>query len=74
MFKCRNSTNPNATVCADSQSIDRYFNDKTFSFGFVNTYFDFNDFTDPIKYFIDDSMFYEVESSKHKKANVFVQK
>ena len=61
-------------MCANQVTIDSFFEDKTFSFAFVNTQFDFTDFEKPIKYFIDDSLFYELESSKHKKANVYIQK
>lgn len=32
-----------------------------------------DDYTKPIKYFIDDSMFFEIDSKISKKANFFVQ-
>lgn len=43
-----------------------------FSWAFVNSYFDFNDYNQQIKYFIDDSLFWEIESQKSKKCNFYV--
>lgn len=36
--------------------------------------FDFNDFEDPIKTFVDDSIFFELESDRAKKVNFFTMK
>jgi len=43
-------------------------------FAFVNTLFDFNDYDAPIQRFIDDSLFWELEPDRIKKANFFVKK
>jgi len=40
----------------------------------VNTFFDFFDFQNPVKYFIDDSLFFELEMGKTKKTNLYVKK
>ena len=46
----------------------------TFSIAFVNFYFDYSDYIKPFKPFIDDSLFWEIESSRVKKANFYVMK
>lgn len=33
-----------------------------FNFAFINSYFDFNDYEKQIKFFIDDSFFWELEA------------
>ncbi len=38
----------------------------------VNNYFDVNDFDNPIKSFLDDTLFWYIDSDKLKMANVFV--
>lgn len=40
----------------------------------VNSYLDFTDYNDPIKHYVDDIHFFEIEHDRHKKANVFVMK
>lgn len=40
----------------------------------VNAYLDFNDYNDPVKHFIDDPLFYHMESTRHKRADVYVMK
>ncbi|CDW91266.1 UNKNOWN [Stylonychia lemnae] len=61
--------------CQDQQVIDDYFNQEVFSLAFINTYFDFFNFREqnPIRKFIDDQFFLELESSKIKKANIYFQ-
>lgn len=39
---------------------------------FVNSYFDFNDFVTPIKNYIDDSLFFDLEPDRVKQANFYV--
>lgn len=70
--KCLNSTKPNATVCADENTINSFLDPLQFSMAFVNTYFDFNDYVNPIHYFIDDSFFFQLEPLIHKEANFFI--
>lgn len=43
-----------------------------FSFPFVNQYLDFADFQQPIKKYLDDQLFWEVEATMIKRANFFV--
>ncbi|CDW89839.1 UNKNOWN [Stylonychia lemnae] len=62
--------------CKDQSAIDNYFENEKFNFAFVNTFFDFTDFKteeSAIKYFIDDTFFFELEASKAKKQNIFLQ-
>jgi hypothetical protein len=45
-----------------------------FSLAYINFYFDFEDFDNPVKPFIDDSLFWELEINKVKKTNNYVMK
>ncbi len=40
----------------------------------VNAYMDFNDYKDPVKHFIEDVLFYHMETTRHKRADIFVMK
>jgi hypothetical protein len=40
----------------------------------INSYLDFSDYNDPIKHFVDDIHFFEIEPNRHKRANVFIMK
>ena len=40
----------------------------------MNSYFDFNDYDNPVKRFIDDQLFFTVDSKQSKQANVYVMK
>ena len=40
----------------------------------VNAYMDFNDYNAPVKHFIDDVLYYHMESTRHKRADIFVMK
>lgn len=72
LFKCRNvTTKPD---CKDSDAINKFFEDLDFGVAFVNSYFDFSDYEEPIKYFIDDSLFFQMESQRQKRANLYVMK
>ena len=75
LWKCRNDSaeKPKGVVCKDKNAIDNYFKDETFNFAFVNSMFQQDNFTDPISYFIDDQVFFEIDPSTSKKANFYVQ-
>ena len=60
--------------CKNRTDIDKYFEPKYFSFAFINSYFDFRDYERPIKQFIDDSLFFQMESQREKLANFYVMK
>lgn len=40
----------------------------------MNSYINFLNFDSPIQNFVDDSLFFQVESDKEKKANLYVMK
>jgi len=40
----------------------------------LNTYFDFNDYDEQVKIFIDDSLFWELDTNIINKVNLYVQK
>mmetsp|Transcript_15267 Transcript_15267/g.11097 ORF Transcript_15267/g.11097 Transcript_15267/m.11097 type:complete len:258 (-) Transcript_15267:507-1280(-) len=70
LWKCQNSTK--FSGCADPAAIDQFFFETTLSWAFVNTNFDFNDYTDSLKYFIDDSLFWIMEPERIKYTNFYV--
>ena len=76
LWKCRNDSaeKPPGVVCKDKNAIDNYFKDETFNFAFVNSMFEQDSFTEPIKNFIDDQVFFEIDPNQSKKANFYVQK
>ena len=46
--KCRGSN------CANKTEINNFFNNAFLNFAMINTYFDFQDYENPIKHYIDD--------------------
>jgi hypothetical protein len=40
----------------------------------VNTYLDFLSYDKPVRQFLDDSLFFHIESQREKKANFYVMK
>ena len=60
--------------CKSEKEIDSFFSKLRFSMPFINHYFDFNVYDEPIKDFIDDSLFFELENSRVKRANMYVSK
>ena len=80
LWKCQNATsNPNYTTgvtpgvtCKSQLLIDEFFRDKVFNFAFSNTYFASDDFENPIKNYIDDQLFFDIDPRVSKKANLFV--
>ncbi|CDW87303.1 UNKNOWN [Stylonychia lemnae] len=81
LWKCQNQSSPNAinnnqkVVCQDKKIIDQFFDNDTFSFAYVNTFFDQNNFNEEkqFKKFVDDSLFFHLESQRIKKANFYIQ-
>ena len=71
LFRCYNSSS-SSVICKDYDAITKYFSTLSFSFPFVNTYFDFTDYETQVKTFIDDSLFWEINPSIINKANIFV--
>eukprot|EP00347_Sterkiella_histriomuscorum_P013287 403365294 len=63
------------------QCQDQYFNfpnqDKVKLYGIdkylFNQYFDFNNYTNPVQKFIDDSQFFELEYGRWKASNIYIQ-
>lgn len=62
----------NEQVCSSKEIVDDYFLKSTYSLAFINYYFDFNNFTDPIQSFIDDKIFFELDPKVKKSANVYI--
>eukprot|EP00347_Sterkiella_histriomuscorum_P023730 403333580 len=78
LWKCQNATmkaNNSTVICKNSSTIDNYFDKETFNFAFINNFFDLTEFNheEMIKPFIDDSLFFELESKRIKKANFYIQ-
>ncbi|CDW84258.1 UNKNOWN [Stylonychia lemnae] len=61
-------------ICQDPQVIKDFFTPLQFSVPYVNTFFDFNDYDQQVKYFIDDSLFWELDTNIINKVNFYVQK
>ena len=40
----------------------------------INSYFDFTDFDQQIKHYIDDTKYYELETDRQKVTNIYFQK
>jgi hypothetical protein len=60
--------------CKDPSQLDAFFSPKQFQFAFVNSYFDALSYADPIKQFLDDSIFFQLETQRDKKADLYVMK
>ncbi|CDW80220.1 UNKNOWN [Stylonychia lemnae] len=58
--------------CSSKEDIETYFNQQKFNLAFVNQYFDFSNFTDPVQKFIDDAMFFQPEMDSWKAANIYI--
>jgi hypothetical protein len=61
-------------ACKSDSEINKFLDNMDMTFIVVNAYLDFTDYNDPIKHYIDDLHFFHLESSRHKKATVFVMK
>ena len=61
-------------MCKTNEEINAFIDASTFSVGFVNNYFDFEDYSNMIKSYIDDSLFWELDSRVIRKANFLIQK
>lgn len=70
-----NLTKPNLSNlnCGLTSAISSVLTNNNFYFVFVNSYFAPLDYNEPINSFLDDSIFYEMESSKNKKADLMVR-
>ena len=70
MLKCNPKNSP--VPCKSQAEIGKFLDPRRFSFPFANQYMDFGDFTEPIKKYLDDQLFWEIESTRIKRANFFV--
>ncbi|CDW88099.1 accessory gland protein [Stylonychia lemnae] len=75
LWKCQNNTKISNLACLSDTAINSYLDSEFFNFAFVNTFYDLTDFepNQQIKPFIDDSLFFEIESSRSKKNNFYIQ-
>lgn len=72
LWKCKNSTTPGSPVCLSTAAIDDYLRVETFSMAFINTMFVSDNYDEPLKPFIDDQLFFDLDPRVIKKANFFV--
>lgn len=76
LWKCLNTTKVGTpyenVTCKNKTAIDSYFQSEQFSFAFVNSLFLVDNYVDPILHYIDDSLFFELDPTKIKKANFFI--
>ena len=75
LWKCIDPANATVKKCADQATIDSFFDQSTFSMAFINNYFDLTEIDQSkiIKPFIDDSLFFELESQRIKMSNFYIQ-
>lgn len=78
LFKCQNvtanATNSGSSLpCFNQSYIDSFLNTMTLSFAYTNSMFDTENYQNPTKTFIDDSLFINLDASRFKSANMFVQ-
>lgn len=66
--KCTGAT------CIKQTEIDKVINKLDLSLLVENAYLDFKDFSDPVKHFLKDPLFYHLESTRHKRTDVYVMK
>ena len=59
-----NETNSNGVQCKSKTDIDSYLNNMSLFIFATSAIFDFNDYNDPIKYYINDRFYYQFISSK----------
>lgn len=62
------------TGCASDIVINTLLADASFGAGYVNTYFDSGDYVTPVKYFLDDTSFWNLEPDKRKKSDLRIRK
>lgn len=46
----------------------------TFSFVFINSFFDSNDYEKPIKYYVDDKFYWPIQATQMKKSNIYIKR
>lgn len=54
--------------------IDDKIRNSKINFAFVNSYFNSGDYDDPVKFFLDDTFFWDVVPEFKKKTDVYIQK
>eukprot|EP00347_Sterkiella_histriomuscorum_P023442 403334623 len=59
--------------CASKAIVDSFFDSNQLNIAFINSYFDFNNYTQPIQNFIDDALYFLLDSNMRKNANLYVQ-
>eukprot|EP00347_Sterkiella_histriomuscorum_P011910 403370628 len=69
---CNNSTFNNN--CAPNEDIRMFFVKNEIWFRFVNSYFDFVDFQQPVKRFIEDRLYFPLKLQHKKIANMFIKR
>ena len=60
--------------CKNMTEIDKSVQDLQLQLIVINAYLDFNDYKDPIKHFVEDIHFFDIEHDRHKRANIFIMK
>eukprot|EP00347_Sterkiella_histriomuscorum_P015758 403355792 len=71
--RCQNS-NTSTVICKTKEEIQNYFTLQRFWVLYVNSYFDFKSFGQEINYYLDDSLYYDLERDASKQTNIFIQR
>lgn len=67
LWKCKKN-------CTNTTTMNSFLDNQVFNAAFINSYFDFTDFSKYIKTFIDDKLFWNLESQRIKQVNFYVMK
>jgi hypothetical protein len=60
--------------CKSTADIEREINQIDFSLLLVNAYVNLKDYQDPVYHYLDDALLFHLESTRHKRANIYVMK
>ena len=72
-FKRWSGTDSKGNVCKSTPEIDNALNNAGLAIAMVNTYYDFDDYSSPIKNYLDDQFFYYFTSGYYKESYVYIQ-
>ena len=68
LYKCVNDDS-----CKEWEEVEEAFDGAKVQFNVANAYFDYQDYAEPIKYFLDDQLFWDVMPGIRKKVDVYVR-
>ena len=70
--RCVNDTIPDV-ICKTDTEIDQIIDEFSLGITLVNTYYDFDDYDEPVKTYLDDKYFYSTLSAYTKEVDVYIR-